>query len=129
VAKIPQIQGSAKQVNHANYWMEAVSAKSQNANEAWDFIQYETSAEQVQSYLKIAKKPTALRALIKTQTDDIYLGPFAEQVLTAQSWYYGKNPLAAEKAMREMIDLAVKSEGSINEIISQGASKVQQTIR
>lgn len=129
VAKMPQIQGNSKQVNYANYWLEGVSAKTKNIDAAWDFIQYETSQDQVPSYLKVAKKPTALRALIKTQTDDLDLGIFADQVLTAQSWYHGKDSLAAEKAVSEMIDLTIKSEKDIKQIMEQGAAKVQQTIQ
>jgi multiple sugar transport system substrate-binding protein len=129
IAKMPQIQGNSKQVNYANYWLETVSAKSKNVDAAWDFIQFETSADEVQSYLKIAKKPTALRSLISSQSDDLDLGVFASQLLTAQSWYHGKNPLAAEKAMGEMIDLTVKNEKDIVKIIGDGAVKVQETIQ
>jgi multiple sugar transport system substrate-binding protein len=129
IAKMPQIEFNTKQVNYANYWMEVVSAKSKNLNEAWDFIQFETSQENVGSYLKVAKKPTALRALISTQTDDLDIGVFADQVLTAQSWYKGKDSRAAESAFVEMIDMAVKNERPINEVIEQGAAKVQQTVQ
>jgi multiple sugar transport system substrate-binding protein len=129
IAKMPQIQGNTKQVNYANYWVETVSAKSKNSDPAWDFIQYETSQEQVQNYLKVAQKPTALRALINSQINDLNIGVFASQVLTAQSWYKGNNPLAAENAMQEMIDMTVKDEKNISTIISQGADKVQQTIQ
>ncbi|MDD5527905.1 MAG: extracellular solute-binding protein [Patescibacteria group bacterium] len=129
IAKMPQIQGNAKLVNYANYWLETVSAKSKNINEAWDFIQYETSQDQVQNYLKIAKKPTALRALINSQVNDLDIGVFADQVLTTQSWYRGNNPIAAENALQEMIDLTVKNTKDINQTINQGASKVQQTIQ
>ncbi|HTX86689.1 MAG TPA: extracellular solute-binding protein [Candidatus Nanoarchaeia archaeon] len=129
IAKMPQIQGNTKQVNYANYWLETVSAKSKNINEAWDFVQFETSQDQVQNYLKVAQKPTALRALINSQVNDLNIGVFADQVLTAQSWYQGKNPLAAENAFQEMIDLTVKDAKDISAIINQEAAKVQQTIQ
>jgi multiple sugar transport system substrate-binding protein len=128
VAKMPQIQGNTKQVNYANYWLETVSAKSKHVNEAWDFIQFETSQDQVTNYLKVAKKPTALRALINSQINDFDIGVFASQVLTTQSWYKGKGPIAAENAMQEMIDLTIKSAKDINQIIDQAAAKVQQTV-
>jgi len=127
VAKMPQIPG--RQINYANYWMETVSAKSKNIGQAWDFVQYETAAEHVQSYLKIAKKPTALRALISSQADDLDIGVFADQVLTAQSWYQGKNPLAAESAMADMVDQSLADEKNISKILENGAAKVQQTIQ
>jgi multiple sugar transport system substrate-binding protein len=129
VAAMPQIQGNSNQVNYANYWLETVSAKSKNVDVAWDFIQFETSQKQVQNYLKVAQKPTALRSLIDSQVNDMNIGVFASQVLTAQSWYKGNNPLAAENAMQEMIDATVKDEKDISTIINQGADKVQQTIQ
>jgi multiple sugar transport system substrate-binding protein len=129
VAKMPQIQGNTNQVNYANYWMETVSAKSKNVNEAWDFIQFETSQEQVQNYLKIAKKTSALRSLINQELSDLDLGVFASQNLTAQSWYRGNDPLAAESAMQEMIDMTVKDIKNIAQTINQAAQKVQQTIQ
>lgn len=129
IAKMPQIPNNSKQVNYANYWMETVSAKTKHVNEAWDFIQFETSKDQVQNYLTVAKKPTAIRALIKTQLNDLDLGVFADQVLTAQSWYKGKNPLAAETAMQNMIDQTVADPKNIDQTIGQGAAQVQQTVQ
>lgn len=128
IAKIPQIEGNARQINYANYWLEVVSTKSEHADEAWDFIQFATQEKQVESYLNAAKKPTALRSLINKQIDDLDVGPFVEQVLTAKSWYRGKNVQVAEEAFDEMIDLVNKGERKIEDIIEQAASKVQQTI-
>lgn len=129
IAKMPQIEGNSRQVNYANYWVEVVSNKSKNQNEAWDFIQFETSQEQVASYLKAVKKPTALRALVNSQIDDLDIGIFSEQVLTAQSWYHGKDAASAEKAIEEAIDLSVKNSKDIEAYLSQAAAKVQQTVQ
>jgi len=128
VAKLPQIEGNPD-VNFANYWIETVSKKSQYANEAWDFVQFMTKAEQVKSYLDKTKRPTALKALIPGQRDDADLGVFADQVLTAKSWYRGLDPSGAEKAILEMISAAVKSYDRLAEAINDGAAKIQQTIR
>lgn len=129
VAKMLQIEFNSRQVNYANYWVETVSAKSKNVDIAWDFIQFETSVDNVSSYLKATEKPTALRSLISQQLDDEEIGPFAEQVLTAKSWYYGKDSRAAEAAFSEMIDSAAKREKDLSDIITAAASKVQQTMR
>src|SRR3989339_884689 len=96
ITKLPQIEGNTP-VNFANYWVETVSSKSKYLNEAWDFIQFATKAEQAKTYLDKAKRPTALRALINEQIDDDDMGVFAEQVLTAKSWYHGADSAAAEK--------------------------------
>ncbi len=130
VAKLPQIEGDPPtNINFANYWIEVVSKKSAVSNEAWDFVQFITKEEQAKSYLEKTKRPTALRSLIAKQKNDNEIGVFADQVLTAKSWYRGKNIGAAEDALAEMIDSVLKSTSDkIQEIVSTGAAKVQQTV-
>ena len=126
IAKIPQIEGNPE-TNYANYWVETVSKKSAHLNEAWDFIQFATSREQVPNYLNVAKRPTALRALIGSQLEDLDLGIFASQVLTAKSWYRGKDPATAEKAIADMIDAVVRGDTTVREAINMAIGKVNQT--
>lgn len=128
VAKLPQIEGNSRNVNFANYWVETVSNKSKYSNEAWDFIQFAVSADQVKSYLEKTKKPTALRSIVNSQTDDMDISVFAGQVLTAKSWYKGDDYNAAELIIGEMIDNAVKGQEEKVDILRLGAKKVQQTI-
>lgn len=130
VAPLPQIEGNPPtNINFANYWVETVSKKSPHAKEAWDFIQFMTKAEQAESYLNKTKRPTALRSLVDKQRNDNEIGVFANQVLTAKSWYLGKNTAAAEDAFQEMID-AMNNNINVKakDIIDNGAAKVQQTI-
>jgi maltose-binding protein MalE len=128
VAKLPQIEGNQQIINFANYWVETVSLKSKHKNEAWDFIQFATRAENVKSYLEKTKKPTALRSLIESQLEDIDIGVFTDQVLTAKSWYRGADAIAAEKVLGEMINDVVSGKEEINNAIDIGAQRVQQTI-
>ncbi len=127
IAKLPQISSSSKPVNFANYWTEAVTKQSRHPNEAWAFIQFAASAENVKSFLTRAKKPTALRALIAEQRQDDILITWADQILTAQSWYRGKNPGAAEEALRVMIDQVIKGEYPSLEAIKLGVEKINET--
>lgn len=129
IAKLPQIEGNTQLINFANYWVESVSAKSKVKNEAWDFIQFAAKAEQVKSYLAVAKKPAALKSLISSQLDDTDIGVFADQVLTAKSWYKGEDAAAAEKIIGDMIDAAVSGKDTIETAASLGARKVEQTIK
>jgi len=130
IAKFPQIEGNPPtNINFANYWVEVVSKKSPNADIAWDFVQFITKEEQAKLYLAKTKRPTALRSLVKTQKADDEIGIFADQVLTAKSWYHGKNVSAAEDAIAEMINNALLvSSDKIQEVLNTGAAKVQQTI-
>lgn len=130
VAKLPQIEGNPPtNINFANYWVEVVSKKSAHPDEAWDFIQFITKEEQAKSYLDKTKKPTALRSLVASQRTDDAIGVFADQVLTAKSWYKGKNAQAAEDAFKEMIDIVVQNTGEkIQDVIDNAVAKIQQTV-
>jgi multiple sugar transport system substrate-binding protein len=130
VAKFPQIEGTPPtNINFANYWIETVSKKSIYTNEAWDFLQFMTKEEQAKIYLEKTKKPTALRSLVANQKLDDEIGVFADQVLTAKSWYRGKNVMAAEDAVKEMLDAAlISTSEKLQKIINTAAAKIQQTI-
>lgn len=130
IAKLPQIEGTPPtNINFANYWVETVSKKSQHPNEAWDFIQFITKEEQAKTYLAKAKKPTALRSLVPAQRADNEIGVFADEVLTAKSWYKGRDVQAAEAAIKEMVDAVVRNTGQkLQEIIDTAAARVQQTV-
>jgi len=128
VVKLPQIEGSSAPINYANYWVEVVSKKSTHINEAWDFVQFMAQADQAKTYLDKTKKPTALRSLVNTQKEDQEIGVFVDQVLTARSWYKGKNVTAAEQALYDMIDSAIGNESQLAEIMKLAAQRIQQTI-
>jgi len=126
IARLPQIDGNPE-VNYANYWVETVSTKSKNSDAAWDFIQFATKAENVTHYLDKANKPTALRALVSSQLEDLELGTFAAQVLTAKSWYRGKDAEAAEKIFNDMIEAVLLGNLKVKDIIQLAANKITQT--
>lgn len=142
IAKLPQIEGNSAAINFANYWIMAASIKSKNKNpnnEAWDFIQFMTKEDQAKIYLNIPAdgaqptadrlaKPTALRSLRNGQLDDVNIGIFSDQILTAKSWYKGMDPDSAEKIMGEMIDLAQGGKEELEPIVQNAASKMQQTL-
>ncbi len=128
VSPMPQVAGAARAVNYADYWTEAVSQKTKYADQAWDFVQYATSAEQVKSYLRKAKKPTALRSLLAEQKQDFDLQVFADQVLTASSWYRGDDGPAMNVAFQEMIQQMNKGESLPMDILNAAAQKVQRTL-
>ena len=129
IEPLPQVEGLPAPVNLANYWVEAVSKKSDHKNEAWNFIQFMTSPENVQSYLEKTKKPTALRSLIKSQQDDPEIGVFSSQILTSRSWYKGKNPDLAEGFLADMIhDVLLDTEDKTMNLLNFYANKIQQTV-
>lgn len=129
VMPLPQVDPTAK-ANIAHYPVEVVSKKTANPNEAWDFIQFITSEDQVKSFLDATGKPTARRALISGQLTDLRAAPFAQQLLTARSWYKGKNWSAVVAAFDEMIETYPTAERpEYYPIIGWAVSKVTDTMR
>jgi len=113
----------------ADYWVETVSTKSKYIPEAWDFVQFATSVpDNAKMYLEQTKKPTALRTLINGQVDDNDIGVFASQLLTAVSWYTGKNYAVAEQVMAEMLDGIAASPERLEIEARIAAGKLKQTL-
>lgn len=126
ISSLPQISGG-KLVNYANYWIEGVSKSSENIDYAWNFLEFAADADHVTSYLESANKPTALRSLITTQLNDEDMGTFADQLLTAKTWYRGKDVVAAEAAMSDLVDAMLLDPLKPEDLLSDAASIVTQT--
>jgi ABC-type glycerol-3-phosphate transport system substrate-binding protein len=102
VAPLPQVNPEYP-VSYGNYWVMGVSKKSKASDIAWDFIQFATQADEVSKYLKASGTVTALKSLVKNQQTD-ELGVFANQVLTAKSWFHGADFDAVQKVFKQMVD-------------------------
>jgi len=104
IAPMTQIQGATQALNFTNYWVNTVSHKTASANEAWGFLNFATQENEVKKYLNITKRPAGLRSLINEQKNDPEIAVFADQALTAQHWYAGKDANKMEEIFLEMIE-------------------------
>lgn len=102
IAPMPQLDLDSP-LNYANYWATTVSKFSTVQEEAWKFLVYLHSAEGIIPYLNSAQHPTARRDLVNEQKEELDLGVFAKQALTATSWYQVDN-LAMEGILAAMIE-------------------------
>jgi len=128
IAPMLQLEGYDT-VNFANYWLQSVSANSQNKGFAWDFVRFMTSPEQVIKYLDKTGKPAAVRSLFDKQVQDEEMSVFVEQTLTAKSWYRGKDYKAAEKIFDDMIESVGLGEVTAKEAAGLAVQKIQQTMK
>lgn len=128
IAKMMQIPGN-NEVNFAKYWIEVVSKKSTHKDAAWHFLQFMTAPDNVKNFLASAKRPTAVRSLITEQSGDLDLGVFADQLLTARSWYHGTTPEAVDSVFAEMIQAAHDAKKEVPEILNDATEKINQTLR
>ncbi len=123
IAPLPQAEGAESKINYANYWGMAVSANSRKREASWKFINWLASAEGAESYLALAKRPTARRDLIAIQEDDPDIGVFAKQALTARSWYQVDN-LSIERILADMIESVIIGKATIKEAVGRAADKI-----
>ena len=123
VSAMPQIKGADKDVNYANYWGLTVSRNSSDAEMAWTFIAWLTEKENAQKYLELTKKPVARRDLVLWQKDDPDLGVFAEQSLTARSWYQADN-LVVETIFADMIESVVTGRAIVADAILKAVNQI-----
>lgn len=131
VVSLPQIEGTQTPINYANYWVVTTSKKSKYPNESWGFINYAIQKGPNQQYLQKTKRPTARRDLIGLQDVDEEtpeLRIFANQVLTAKSWYHGRNPLLAETFFEEMIENVVTGEKNYLEALNLAVQKINSIL-
>lgn len=128
IAPMTQINPD-KPVNTANYWVETVSHKSKNVDNSWGFINFLTSQDQAKKWAEKTGRPAALRAILAGQKQDPLLSVFANQALTADRWYYGKNELLMEQYFNEMVDQVTKTSTAIKqqEAINLGVRKINET--
>jgi len=123
VALMPQPKDASVRVDYANYFAPAVSNASKNQEAAWNFLVYLTSREGSTFYLNKSNRPSARRDLIDFQKTDPDLGSFAQQSLTARSWYQ-VNPSAIEKIFADMIEDVVFRRATIPEAIKTAEDRV-----
>jgi len=126
VAAMPQ--NSTNRVNYANYWGLAVSGNSKDSEAAWQFIKWLTQREQAQKYLEATQRPTSRRDLITWQKGNPDLGVFAEQSLTAYSWYQADNNLI-EKYLADMIESKVLGKATLKEAVSKAANDINLLVK
>lgn len=122
IAPMPQIS-EIDIKTYANYWAAAVSNKSTVSNEAWKFVSYLASREGASSYLARTMRPSARRDMIDLQKNDLRLGVFANQALTAKSWYQIDN-FAIESIFAEMTEDVNFGRLSVREALQNAESKV-----
>lgn len=102
IVPVPQLNASTP-VNVASYWVESVVKKSRHQNEAWDFVRFMTTPENINTYTKITGQPSPLRSQVTDQQENPDLVPFATGILTAKNWYTGRSIDRAELALGNLM--------------------------
>ncbi len=141
IAPVPQVNDPAtsteKRDVFANYFLETVSRTTEHPQEAWDFLIFMTTADNLRYYNEKTNRPTSRRDLIQEQIEDPIYGVFAEQVGFAESFIvydwdlYTKaftnaindvlatiSPKDAVKSAQDMINVALPDSGIFPPVIT-----------
>lgn len=128
-AKLPQVDPGAP-VNYATYPVEAVHIQSPDTDHAWNFLRFAaTSEEELNAYLDESGNVPALRSVVGQRQQDADIDVFAQQTLTARSWYHGADPDGAIAAVQEMVAGANAGTAPLDDILQVGSQAVRLTLK
>ncbi len=127
VAYMPQKKDSVIKKNYANYWGYGVYSNSPDKIAAWNFLKFLAEPKNAAFYLSQIEEPASQRAVLAIQQDDPNLAIFANQALTADSWFQLNNTLV-DKVLINMMDQHVLSEQSEALALRRAASEINSKI-
>ena len=122
IAPVPQ-NSTVDARTYADYWAFVVTKDTKYSDAAWRFATYMTAGDGTIPYLNAALRPSARRDLIDQQKSDPDLGVFAEQALSARSWFQVDNA-AIETIFADMIDAVNLGGATFQEAIRAAEAKV-----
>ena len=128
VAPMPQIDTFSNKVNFANYWAEGVSKQSKNQEAAWQFLKFISSKDVLPKYYEARKQASSRVDIIETQILDPEIGVFAENALSAKS-YYKPDSDAVESILVQAIDDVIIRGASATEAMRAANQKVNLLLR
>ncbi len=128
IAPVPQIKGREFDINYSNYWGLTVSKNAKYPEEAWKFLLYISRSDNLKKYLEKAKRPTPRRDLIEWQRENPDLGVFANQALSARSWYQADNQ-AIETIFANMVESVVLGAETIEQALEKAADQITILMR
>jgi ABC-type glycerol-3-phosphate transport system substrate-binding protein len=130
---LPQIRGSEKAIDFADYWFISTSKNSKYPDAAWDFIRFATS-DGLSFYLSSTQKPSPLRRQpgevppnILSRTN--FGNPFRYITESIQPWYRGHQPEDYHAVLAEMIEDVISRGLTPDNALNKAASTVTEIFR
>ena len=127
VAPVPQID-TGKRVNFANYWAEAVSKQGKHQEAAWQFLKFITQKDVLKKYYEVQKVPSSRIDLVESQISDPEIGVFAENALSAKSFYKPDSD-AVENIFVQMIGDVILRNITPDQAVSAANQKINLLLR
>ena len=104
------------------------SKTAKRSTYAWSLLNFMTQSKNVGSYLNATGQLSALRNTLASQTSDPKKSVFATQLLTARSWYTGKDAVATDGYLHDMIQSILKDGTDPQTALNLAANQIQATL-
>ena len=146
IAPLPQTgTNDNNKVNYASYWGLAIVKEKRlpqdagynegdRIRESWRYIDFMTNTARENNgydamieYLENTNKPPARRDLIEAQKNDLIMGVFAQQALTAKSWRQVDNN-AIDEILRNMISAVNNNTMEIGEAVNTAEERINALV-
>lgn len=122
-------QAGANPITYADYWGFAVSRQSGAPEWAWDFIlNFTTIPQNATMYVQATGLPPALRSVIGNYLNDVDLGVFARQALTARSWRE-PDEVKVSEFLNEAISGVLGGRFNSYQALQQAQAKINQLLQ
>ena len=123
--------GHVRFMDIARYNVGMVSKSSQLNNKAkyaWNFLTFLSNTNQVKQYLDRTNQLSARKSILAQQKSDPLKGVFANQLLTARSWYHGSDGPAVETYLENLITSVVENKASPQQALDLASDQVKSTL-
>ncbi len=137
IAPVPQLPGT--DIAWASFWVEGVAKRSQHQEEAWQFLQFLSSQEnlqklyQVQSQLRLFGEIYPYPTMANLLASNSLLTPFVNQAGKAKTWYLCSRTFdngLNERMIKYFEDAvnAVNNQNSASEVLETTSQGVTQLL-
>ena len=139
--QLPKEVGTEPDVAYATYWAEGVWARSENKEEAWAFLKYLSTKENLQKLYQSASKvrsfgePYSRVDMASLLTDHPVLGSIIELAPDAESWYLADRTFDGPTGLNSQLGAyfedavnAVNQKQNIEETLLTAAQGVVQVL-
>ena len=138
VAPMPQVKGVKDRLDFNYYYPLVVGKNSPNLIVGWDFLTFLSKSQNIQNYLQLTKRPTAIKDRAKETASEAktpYLESFeGNQVFLAQSytasnWFKGGEPQKVDEVFKIMIDGVIAKNQALQTAIDVAAASTTNLLQ
>lgn len=123
--------GQTRFIDSSQYEVMMVSKASSllgRSKYAWNLLYYMSRDSNVTSYLNATEQLSALKSILIKQKDNASLGIYANQLLTARSWYHGSGGASVDQYLRSLIQSVNSGQATLDDALRLANEQIKATL-